>query len=80
MQVVVTEGRLKERHACDAYLKSPEWDQEQQALVYADWSATVERLLSSRKGTSFLSWLVDGCLVPMTQIEFVEARASRRGV
>jgi hypothetical protein len=78
MQVVITEGQLKASAACPVYLDSPEWDHEQNALVYADWSATVERLFSTRAGTGYLQFLVSRELVPMTAEEFKTAHAARR--
>jgi len=78
MQVVITKAQLDEQRACSAYLKSPEWDAGQQALVYSDWDATVARLLSSRIGTVFLDFLVVHGLVPMTVTEFIDARARAR--
>jgi hypothetical protein len=74
MQVIVHIDQLKEKGACSAYLRSPEWISDQQALVYPDWGATVSRLLSTRAGVTYLSWLVGRGLVPMTQEEFAEAR------
>lgn len=78
MQVVITEGQLKASKACPVYLDSPEWDNEQRALVYADWSATVERLSSTRSGTGYLQFLVSRALVPMTDEDFKTAFAARR--
>jgi hypothetical protein len=77
MQVVITEAQLKS--GCDVYLKSPEWDPEQRALVYIDWAATVERLLSTRSGTAYLDSLVSRGFVPMTKDEFIAARKAHRG-
>lgn len=79
MQVIVTGAQLRSHKACDAYFKSPEWDSEQDALIYSDWSNTVERLLSSRTGTVYLDWLITHELVPMTRSEFIEARKTRGG-
>jgi hypothetical protein len=78
MQVVITEGQLKASDACAVYIGSPEWSEEQRSLVYADWSATVERLFSTRAGTGYLQFLVSRGLVPMTAEEFKVALAARR--
>jgi hypothetical protein len=89
MKVVVTKAQLdgSDRppgvgalRACRVYLKSPEWDSGQQALVYADWEETSKRLLSSHAGTGYLDWLVTHQLVPMTREEFVAARGVSHGV
>jgi hypothetical protein len=73
MQVVISKTQLEAAHACADYFTSSEWNGE--ALVYADWAKTVERLLSTGKGTLQLGWLVKHGLVPMTREEFVAARA-----
>lgn len=78
MQVVISKNQLEAVKACPVYLDSPEWDQEQNALVYADWEASAARLLSTRSGTSYLQFLVSRELVPMTAEEFEVARAARR--
>jgi hypothetical protein len=80
MQVVITKDQLVASKACSVYFDSPEWNAEQQALVYADWNVTVERLLSDRAGTTYLDFLVSKNLVPMTREEFKEARRTRGGV
>ncbi len=77
MQVVVTKDQLVRNRACSAYMRSPEWDAEAQALVYTNWSKTVKRLLSTRKGISFLDWLVIHKLVPMTAEDLARARANQ---
>jgi hypothetical protein len=75
MQVVIPKAKLEEASPCrDYFLDSPDWNGE--ALVYANWEETVRRLLSTRKGTVQLNWLVDNGLVPMTSEEFVAARAA----
>lgn len=76
MQVIITEGQLKESHACPVYVDSPEWDNEQKALVYSDWDASATRLLSTRSGVAYLQFLVSRGLVPMTAEEF-KIRANR---
>jgi hypothetical protein len=76
--VVVTKAQLSGN--CGAHLNSPEWDAEQEALVYQNWDATVTRLLSSRRGTVHLEWLVVRSLVPMTVDQFLEARKARWGL
>lgn len=75
MQVIITEAQLEERRACSDYLRSPEWNGE--ALVYADWDKTVERLLSTPHGAVQLGWLVSHGLVPMTAEELSAIEASR---
>jgi hypothetical protein len=77
MQVVITKDRLVASNACPVYLDSPEWDKEQQALVYSDWDATVVRLLSTPRGTKYLGFLIKSELVPMTQAQFTEVRKGR---
>jgi len=72
MQVVITKAQLEAAHACKDYFDSPEWNGE--ALVYADWEKTVERLLSTRRGTVQLSFLVANRLVPMTPEELTGAK------
>lgn len=78
MQVVITREKLVASNACDVYLKSPEWDAEQGALVYSNWDASVARLLSTRRGIKFLGFLVESKLVPMTTSEFNARRAEGR--
>lgn len=78
MQVVITKKQLQDEKSCGAHLNSPEWSESEQALVYTDWDATVERLLSTNNGTDFLDWLVLKQLVPMTKDEFIQARNARR--
>lgn len=73
MQVVITKAQLEAVPACQAYLKSPEWNGE--ALVYADWNATVKRLLSSGYGITYLGFLVKNKLVPLTVNEFRALRS-----
>jgi hypothetical protein len=75
MQVVIPKSKLEAEKACADYFDSPEWNGE--ALVYADWGQTVERLLSTRRGVLQLSWLVSHKLVPMTLEEFAAARKAR---
>lgn len=74
MQVIIPIAKLEAQGACLVYLDSPEWDKGQKELVYADWSKTVIRLLSTPAGTGYLSWLVAHELVPMTKSEFSAAR------
>jgi hypothetical protein len=84
MRVVIDKATLKRHRACngswdpDGAIISPEWDAEQQALVYEDWSATAKRLLSSPAGTIQLEWLVAHKLVPMTVTEFKKARGGSK--
>lgn len=77
MEVIVTKDQL--RGTCGVHINSPEWNSEQEALVYRDWDATVTRLLSTREGTAHLDALVAKKIVPMTKDEFIAARKSRRG-
>ena len=78
MQVVIAKDKLLALNACDAYLKSPEWDPARQALVYSDWEATVDRLSATRDGIVFLEWLVARELVPMTRVELSGIRRAAR--
>lgn len=80
MRVVVTKDQLKSNRACAVYSKSPEWDSGQEALVYSDWTKTIERLLSSRAGAEQLGWLVAHGLVPMTKSELIDAVKARGGI
>ncbi len=75
MRVVIRLAELQACNACDAYLKSPEWDARQQALVYPDWDATVARHIAmGREGMVRLEWLVANKLVPMTAHELFNAK------
>ena len=74
VSVTITQAELKANNACSAYLKSPEWNGE--ALVYSNWDATAQRLLSTRSGITYLDWLIAHKLVPMTLAEFTAARAA----
>jgi hypothetical protein len=78
MEVIIEKAQLLAFDACGAYLKSPEWDAEREALVYSDWAATVDRLTATRDGVGLLGWLVARKLVPMTRAEFVKARRNAR--
>ncbi len=78
MQHVITKAQLLAKNACDAIYASPEWDAEQEALVYPDWEATVARLAGSRHGIDRLGWLVARELVPMTRSEFAKVRREAR--
>lgn len=78
MRVEIPIASLQKHGACSAYLESPEWDKEKQALIYNDWSETVERLFSTKWGTSYLDWLVSKKLVPMSHREFQEEKSARR--
>ena len=75
MQVTITKSQLEANRACKVYLTSPEWNGE--ALVYADWDATVSRLLATREGMSHLDFLVVRALVPMTVEEFIALKKAR---
>lgn len=76
MQVVITKSQLEAVRACGAYFKSPEWNGE--ALVYSDWSKTIERLSSDRAGITYLDFLVVHGLVPMTIDELQETKKTAR--
>jgi len=78
MQVVITKDQLEKSSACLVYLDSPEWDTSRQALVYSDWEKTVERLMSTRAGTTYLDFLVVRKLVPMTTAELAQKRQVAR--
>jgi hypothetical protein len=70
MRVVLDKATLKRHRACRAAYSSPEWDAKLQVLVYEDWDATVERLLSKPEGLEQIEWFVNHKLVPMTSDEF----------
>lgn len=76
MEIIIPKSSLEAAHACKVYLKSPEWNGE--ALVYADWEKTVERLLSTPAGTTYLGFLVLRKLVPMTPDELAAAKRAVR--
>jgi hypothetical protein len=67
MKVVITEDQLRAAKACDAYLKSPEWDSDRRALVYADIDQTIQRLSAHVSGRVHLHFLVDKKLIPLTK-------------
>lgn len=75
MRVVIPKSTLKQHRACrDAYV-SPEWDEGEQALVYADWGKTVERHVAmGPEGLFRLEWFVTHGLVPMTVDELAELK------
>ena len=80
MRVVITKEQLDKHTPCSEapYLNSPEWDPEQQALVYVDWNQTVQRMLENRKSADYLQWLITHKLVPMTTTEmFIEKIRTR---
>jgi hypothetical protein len=74
-QVVIPKEKLVELKACSVYLDSPEWNGE--ALVYSNWEETVERLMSTGPGITYLGFLVAKKLVPLTKDEFRALRADR---
>ncbi|MGH3303684.1 MAG: hypothetical protein ACRDOK_18795 [Streptosporangiaceae bacterium] len=78
MQVIIPKSSLVKYHACAAAYSSPEWSDAKEALVYPDWSASVERMMSTPMGRSHLDWLIVHKLVPMTAAEFFEVRKIRR--
>lgn len=81
MRVVIDKATLKRHRACNAAYTSPEWDEGLQALVYADWDQSVERLIAmGPRGWDHLEWHVRHKLVPMTMDEFTALRASREGL
>lgn len=86
-EVVIGRATLKRHRACaDAYT-SPEFDKERDALVYADFDKSVERLLAKpankdakgkiigRPGLDQLEWFVNHGLVPMTREQFDALKA-----
>jgi hypothetical protein len=80
MRIVIPLSVLQAHNACDAYLNSQEWDKGEQALVFPNWEATVERLLANGPaGVINLGWLVAKDLVPMTAGQFAEAKKRARG-
>lgn len=84
MEIIITRAQLQQNRACLVYLKSPEWVSDygygdgEGALVYKDWEASKARLLSSPETIEFLAFLVKRNLVPMSQEEFLQTRASQR--
>jgi len=71
-RIVIPKAVLKRHRACDAAYTSPEYDADQDAIVYADWDETVKRLLAKgRQGIDEIDWYVANKLVPMTRDEFV---------
>jgi hypothetical protein len=65
--VTIKKADLDAKKPCKPwYLSSPEWNESQGALVYTDFEATVERLMSTPFGRDRLRWLVHHELVPMT--------------
>lgn len=74
-EVVITKDQLEAGSPCQPFhLKSPEWDEERQALVYKNWAATAKRLASTKEGLAQLGWLVGRNLVPMTRLELRAVR------
>jgi hypothetical protein len=78
MRVVILKADLKRNRACKSAYTLPEWDEELQALVFEDWDAEVQKLLSSPEGTERLEWRVAHKLVPMTIDEFSAAKAAHK--
>ena len=77
MRVVIDNATLRRHRSCKGAYASPEWDEGEQALIYADWERTVERLLSKgQPGADELEWFVHHKLVPMTAEELVAAKAA----
>jgi len=71
-KVVIPIATFKRLRACGAAYNSPEYDAEQDAVVFSDWDKTVERLLAKgRQGLNEIDWCVAHKLVPMTREEFV---------
>ena len=78
-QVVITKDQLESGGPCQPFhLKSPEWDEEREALVYEDWKATAKRLSSTIDGLSQLGWLVSRGLVPMSRMQFRAVRRDKK--
>ena len=78
MEVIITKAQLEACGACSKFLASPEWDPEQEALVYSDWDETVARHLVSKEMLGLLGFLVTHKLVPMTQPEYQKLRQETR--
>lgn len=79
MRVVIDNATLRRHRSCKGAYTNPEWDAEAQALIFPDWEASVEQLLSDPKGLARLEWYVSQRLVPMTMSEFLTAKAARGG-
>jgi hypothetical protein len=77
--VAITKADLDAKKPCAPwYLDSPEWDEDQEALVYKDFDATVDRLMATDAGRDRLRWLIRNALVPMKSNEFKAKIAGRR--
>lgn len=83
MRVVIDKATLKRHRACPDAYTSPEWSEQEQALVY-EWPATIDRLLAkpakangTNSGLDQLEWLVRHKLVPMSAEEFEALKAAR---
>lgn len=77
MRVVIDNATLRKHRSCKGVYTRKEWDPKLQAIVYPDWDASVEELLSTPLGLERLEWYVTHKLVPMTMTEFVAAKAAR---
>ena len=77
MRVVIDNAALRRNRSCKGAYTNREWDPELQALVFPDWDASVEELLSTPKGLGRLEWYVRHNLVPMTMDEFIAAKTAR---
>lgn len=75
MRVVIDNAALRKNRSCKGAYTNREWDPKLQALVFSDWEASVEELLSTPKGLGRLEWYVNRKLVPMTMAEFIAAKA-----
>lgn len=78
MRVAIDSATLRRHRACSAAYDSPEFNEEEDALVYSDFSQSVNRLMATELGRGQLKWLVRHGLVPMT-IEQFEAAVVARG-
>lgn len=79
MRVVIDNAALRRNRSCKGAYTNREWDPELQALVFPDWDASVEELLSTPKGIGRLEWYVRCKLVPMTMSEFIAVKSARGG-
>lgn len=80
-QVIITKDQIEKGGPCAPFhLESPEWDEEQQALVYKDWEATAKRLSATKEGLTQLAWLVGRNLVPMDRLELRKVRKDAKKV
>jgi hypothetical protein len=79
VRVVIDNAALRRNRSCKGAYTNREWDEKEQALIFPDWDASVEELLSTEKGLARLEWYVRHNLVPMTMDEFIAAKSARGG-